>query len=140
MPTLPPFARSFVAVMAGMVVAVTIVSVGDLVAGTIHPLPAGFDMGDMAQVRAHAAAAPWSAMLTVLVGWILAPFAGGLVASRVSARSRRQYAWVIAGVMLAATLANLRALPHPAWMVVGALIGVPAAGWLAARLAPSDLS
>ncbi|MCE9602887.1 MAG: hypothetical protein K8S21_11840 [Gemmatimonadetes bacterium] len=138
MPTLPPFARSFVAVMAGMVVAVTVVSIGDLVAGTFHPLPAGFDMGDMAQVRAHAAAAPLSAMLIVLAGWILGPFAGGLVASRVAARSRRQYAWIIAGVLLAATLANLRALPHPAWMVVGALIGVPAAGWSAARLAPRD--
>jgi predicted acyltransferase len=79
-------------------------------------------------------------MLVVLVGWILAPFAGGLVASRVAARSRRQYAWVIAGVLLAATLANLRAVPHPAWMVVGGLIGVPAAGWLAARLAPRDES
>ena len=138
MPTLPPFARSFVAVMSGMVVAVTIVSLSDLVAGLFHTLPAGFDVGDIARVRSHAAAAPLSAMLIVLAGWILASFAGGLVASRVAARSRGQYAWVIAGVLLAATIANLRALPHPAWMVAGALIGVPAAGWLAARLAPRD--
>ena len=102
MPTLPPFARSFVAVMAGMVVAVTLVSIFDL------------------------------------LGWVLGAFAGGLVASRVAARSRRQYSWVIAGVSLAATIANLRAIPHPAWMVVGALFGVPAAGWCAARFAPPD--
>ncbi len=133
---LPPFARSFVAVMAGMVVAVTIVSICDLAAGTLHPLPAGFDMRDVAQMKAHAAAAPALAMLVVLVGWIVGSFAGGVVASRVAARSRGQYAWVVAGVLLAATLANLRAIPHPAWMVIGALVGVPAAGWLAARLAP----
>lgn len=133
---LPPFARSFVAVMAGMVVAVTIVSIGDLAAGAMHPLPTGFDMRDVAQMKSHAAAAPASAMFVVLVGWIMGAFVGGLVASRVAARSRGQYAWVIAGVILAATLANLRAIPHPAWMVIGALVGVPAAGWLAARLAP----
>jgi hypothetical protein len=138
MPKLPPIARSFAAVMAGMVVAVTIVSVFDLVAGRFHPLPAGIDVRDMAQMRAHAEAAPPSAMLIVLAGWIVAPFVGGLVASRIAARSRHQYAWVIAGVLLAATLANLFAIPHPAWMVAGALIGVPSAGWLAARLAPPD--
>jgi len=137
-PQLPPFARSFVAVMGGMVVAVTIVSVCDLIAGTFHPLPAGLDLSDRAQVAAHAAAAPTSALLVVLLGWILGPFAGGLVASRVAARSRKQYAWVIAGVLLAATAANLLAIPHPAWMVVGALLGVPGAGWLAARFAPPD--
>jgi hypothetical protein len=138
MPPLPPFARSFVAVMAGMVVAVTIVSLGDLVGGRFHPVPPGLDMNDLQQMRSHAAAAPVPAMLAVLVGWILGPFAGGIVASRVAARSRRQYAFVITGIMLAATLANLLAIPHPAWMVVGALLGVPAAGWLAARFAPPD--
>lgn len=124
--------------MAGMVVAVTVVSMCDLAAGALHATPPGFDMTDMAQVKAHAAAAPTAALLVVLLGWLLGPFAGGLVASRIAARSRKQYAWIIAGVLLAATLANLLAIPHPIWMVVGALAGVPAAGWLAARLAPPD--
>lgn len=124
--------------MAGMLVAVTVVTLCDSAAGALHPLPPGFDMTDMAQMKAHAGAAPTAALLVVLLGWILAPFAGGLVASRIAARSRKQYAWIIAGVLLAATLANLLAIPHPIWMVVGALAGVPAAGWLAARLAPPD--
>lgn len=124
--------------MAGMLVAVTVVTLCDSAAGALHPLPPGFDMTDMAQMKSHAGAAPTAALLVVLLGWILAPFAGGLVASRIAARSRKQYAWIIAGVLLAATLANLLAIPHPIWMVVGALAGVPAAGWLAARLAPPD--
>jgi len=135
---MPPIARSFAAVMGGMVVAVTIVSLCDLAAGALHPLPPGLDITDMAQVKAHAEAAPTAALLVVLFGWLLGPFAGGLVASRVAARSRKQYAWIIAGVLLAATLSNLLAIPHPAWMVIGALAGVPGAGWLAARLAPPD--
>lgn len=124
--------------MAGMLVAVTVVTLCDYAARMLHPPPLGFDMADMAQVRAHAGAAPTVALLAVLLGWMVAPFAGGLVASRIAVRSRKQYAWIIAGVLLAWTLVNLLASPHPIWMVVGALVGVPAAGWLAARLAPPD--
>lgn len=102
--------------MAGMLVAVTVVSMCDLAAGALHPPPVGFDLTDMAQVKAHAAAAPTVALMVVLLGWLLGPFAGGLVASRIAARSRKQYAWIIAGVLLAATLANLLAIPHPIWM------------------------
>ncbi len=124
--------------MAGMLVAVTVVTLCDSAARMLHPPPPGFDMTDMAQVKAHAGAAPTVALLVVLLGWLLAPFAGGLVASRIAARSGKQYAWIIAGVLLAWTLVTLLASPHPIWMVVGALVGVPAAGWLAARLAPPD--
>ena len=135
---MPRVARSFLAVMAGMIVAVTVVSICDLAAGTLHPVPPGFDLRDVEQMKAHISSAPASAMIVVLLGWILGPFAGGFVASRVAARSRRRYAWVISGVLLAATIANLLSIPHPAWMVVAALVGVPAAGWFAAQHAPPD--
>lgn len=135
---MPPITRSFAAVISGMVIAVTIVSIFDSVAGMLHPVPAGFDVTDLAQVKAHAGSAPVGALLLVLAGWILGPFAGGLVASRVATRSRRLYAWVILALLFSATIANLLAIPHPAWMVVAALLGVPWAGWMAARLAPPD--
>jgi hypothetical protein len=137
---MPPIARSFAAVIAGMVVAVTVVSIFDRGAGLLHPVPAGFDVTDMAQVNAHASSAPTGALLLVLTGWILGPFAGGLVASRIAIHSRRLYAWVILALLLSATIANLIAIPHPAWMVAAALLGVPWAGWMAARLAPPDVS
>lgn len=133
---MPPIARSFAAIMGGMVIAVTVVSLCDLAAGALHPAPPGFDLRDMAQAEAHAAAAPTSALLMVLLGWMLGPFAGGLVASRVAAGNGRMYVWVITGVLYVATIMNLMVVPHPTWMVAGALLGVPLAGWLAARLAP----
>lgn len=135
---MPPAMRSFVAVIAGMVVAVTVVSVFDLLASLMHPLPEGIDVNDMAALQAHAAAAPVSALALVLLGWAAGPFAGGLVASRVAARRRASYAWIIMSLLFAATLANLFAIPHPTWMVAGAVLLIPAAGWLAARLAPPD--
>ncbi len=135
---MPPAVRSFTAIIAGMVCAITLVTLLDLGAARLHPTPPGFDARDMAAVAAHAAAAPTSALLAVLAGWILGPFVGGVVATRIADRQRAMYAWVIASLFLAATAMNLYAIPHPAWMVAGALLGVPMAGWFAARLAPPD--
>lgn len=135
---MPPAMRSFFAVVAGMVVAVTVVSMCDLLAGTLHPVPEGFDLTNAEQVRAHAASAPTGALLVVALGWLLGPFAGGLVAARVAERSRALAAWVIAGLLFAATLANLVAIPHPLWMSLVAVLGIPFAGFLAVRLSPSD--
>ncbi len=134
----PSLARSFFALLAGLIVAVTVVSICDLAAGTLHPVPEGFDLLDAEQVGAHLSSAPASAMLVVLLGWLLGPFAGGVVASRVAARRRRQCPWVIASVFMAFIIVNLGSIPHPAWMVVAALLGVPASGWFAGRLAPPD--
>lgn len=134
---MPPAMRSFIAVIAGMVVAVTCVSVFDLIGGRLHPLPPGTDLTDMAALQAHAAAAPTSALAVVLAGWLVGPLVGGLVAGRVADRQQRMYPWVITSLLFAGTLSTLYRIPHPTWMVVGAILGIPAAGWLAARLTPS---
>lgn len=135
---MPPIARSFAAVITGMIAAVTVVTGFERLAARLHPLPPGFDMQDMARLKAHAESAPTGALLLVLAGWIVAPFVGGLVATRVANKGRRQYAWVIVALLSSLTIATLVAIPHPAWMIVAAVIGVPSAGWWAARLAPAD--
>ncbi len=135
---MPPAMRSFIAIVGGMVVAVTVVSACDMLAGLLHPVPPGFDPADVAQLKAHAESAPPAALATVLLGWLLGPLAGGLVATRVAEHDRSRYAWVIAALLLAATISNLVAIRHPLWMVVAAVVGIPAMGWLAARLAPAD--
>lgn len=124
-----------------MVVAVTIVSLFDFVAGRLHPLPAGLDPADPAnlgRLKAHIAATPAAALALVLAGWIAGPFGGGLVASRVAGTNRRQYPWIIMALLFAATIANFFAFPHPTWMIVGAVLGIPSAAWWASRLAPPD--
>lgn len=123
-----------------MVCAITLVSLLDLGAARLHPTPPGFDPRDMTQVAAHASSAPVSALLVVLLGWIIGPFVGGVVATRIADQTRAMYAWIIMSLFLTATAMNLYAIPHPWWMTIGALLGVPAAGWWAARLAPPDAS
>jgi len=135
---MPSAARSFIAIVAGMVVAVTCVSVFDLIAGSFHPVPEGFDPKNWEQVKAHAANAPTPALLVVLLGWVVGAFAGGVVSSRIAERKRKGYAYIISTLILAATISNFFTVPHPMWMMTAAIIGIGVAGLQAARLAPPD--
>jgi hypothetical protein len=54
------------------------------------------------------------------------------VATRVSGGHAR-YGLVVAALLLIATIANLRALPHPTWLWAAAILLIPAAGWTVSR-------
>ncbi len=135
---MPSAARSFIAIIAGMVVAVTCISAFDLIAGTFHPVPEGFDATNWEQVKAHAANAPTPALVVVLLGWVGGSFVGGVVSSRIAERKRKGYAYIISTLILAATISNFFTVPHPMWMMIAAIIGIAFAGMQAARLAPPE--
>lgn len=134
---MPPMARSFVAVTVGVVVAILVVMTFDKLGAAIHPPPPGLDPRQTALIEAHIASAPLSALLAMALGWMLAPFAGGLVATKLAGEARPMYSWAITLVFLSTTLVNLGTYAHPPLMWLAATVGIPAAGWLAARLSPS---
>ena len=80
-----------------------------------------------------AGAAPVRLIIPV-ISWALGTFAGGLAAVRLS--RLRWEAWVVAAFMMAAAGLNLALMRYPTWMTVAALVAIPAAAWLAQRLAP----
>ncbi len=133
-----PIARSFGAVVAGMVISFSVVYLLELVAQLVHPLPAGIDVSDLAQVKAHYSGAPVTVMLLILFGWVLGPFVGGVVATRIADRDRAIFPWVVMSLFLMVTLRVAFAIDYPLWMKLGGLLGIPAAAWWAARLAPPD--
>ena len=135
---MPPIARSFLAIVGGMATAVLVVIAMDKLGAMIHPLPAGFDPRQREAVNAHIATAPIGAMLVMVSGWVLAPFVGGVVATRLSGRASPIYAWALALLFFSTTLVNLGTYVHPPWMWLVATVGIPGAGWLAARLAPTS--
>lgn len=69
----------------------------------------------------------------VLVAWVLGAGAAGLVATAWSGGRSRAPGLGAAGVLLAGSVATMFAIPHPTWMVVGALVLMPAAAWLGAQ-------
>lgn len=72
--------------------------------------------------------------LSVVVAWIAGCFVAGTVAT-LWARAQSVLPGVVAGlVLLAGAVMNFVTIPHPAWVMVAALLLMPTTAWLAARI------
>jgi hypothetical protein len=129
-----PTVRSALVLLAGVVAAVIVVSLGDAVAGSIYSLPAGIDRSNPESMRQAVAGLPTAAFLLLLAGWVLAAAVGSYVASRTATHARAIHGLIVALFVLVATVSNLTAIPHPTWLWPATIILIPAAGWLATRL------
>ena len=69
----------------------------------------------------------------VLLAWVLGAAAAAWVATTWGAGRSIAPGLVAAGVLLAGSVATMLAIPHPVWMIAGALVLMPAAAWLGAR-------
>ena len=129
-----PTVRSALVLLAGVVVAVIVVSVGDAVAGSIDSLPAGIDRGNPESMRQAVAGLPTAVFLLLLAGWVLSAAVGSYVAARLASHARAIHGLIVAVFVLVATVSNLAANPNPTWLWPAVIILIPAAGWLATRL------
>src|SRR5690606_34109077 len=95
--------------------------------------PPGVNLDNEDDLARLVASASTGKKLWVLMGWTLAAFVGGWVASRISRRHRRRAALAVGALIVAGVLLNAAMRRHPAWMTVaGVLLPLPVA-WLAAR-------
>src|SRR6266550_2263521 len=129
-----PTVRSALVLLAGVVVAVIMVSLGDAVGGSIYSLPAGVDRSNPESMRQAVAGLPTAAFLLLLAGWVLAAAVGSYVAARLATHARAIHGLIVAVFVLVATVSNLAAIPHPTWLWPAVIILIPTAGWLATRL------
>ena len=124
--------RQFLVPIAGVFAGGLVVAVVEALGHAIYP-PPPFDGRDPASVRAMVSALPTGAFLSLVAAWTLGAFAGAAVALRLGSGRPRDAA-IVGGVLLAATLANLAVLPHPAWVMVLGPLGIVAATYAAVRL------
>jgi hypothetical protein len=127
--------RKLAGAIAGIATAVITVMIMEWLSNELYPLPAGLDISDSEVLATHIAGAPFSALLLVLAGYILATFDGILVACLVGRARPSAYALLIGLLMLAATTSNLIMIPHPTWFSAAAVIGIIASAWIAAQFA-----
>ena len=76
---------------------------------------------------------PFPAKVSVLVAWGAGVFAGGCLAIWIASGTIWP-AYVVATFMLAGGFMTMSKIPHPSWMVVGAVVVTVTAGWSAAQL------
>jgi hypothetical protein len=121
------------AVILGLIAAVAVVSAVEACNLLFVKVPANFDALSPQEKAAFIDALPLAALLVVLLAYVLGPFAGSFVAARVAARAPLVHGGLVGLVFLAATIANLIAVPHPLWFNVAAPPALLAAAWLGAR-------
>ena len=130
-------ARSIAAVILGAALSIGVISGIDAANHAIYPPPAA--VHEAAKKRdMRAVAAPLGALVMIPVAWVVGTLVGSLAAALIAGRAPLIHA-LIAGVLpLAGTIAALRMIPHPTWIAVVGLVGVPlsslAAGIIARRL------
>ncbi len=132
---MPPILRRILAVLAGMVTGFVLVALVESAGHTIYPPPKDLDFTDPAALNAYVRSIPLGALLFVLLAWVVGTFGGAWVAARLAGPQPMLHAGIIGALLLAASVANLIAIPHPVWFSVSAVVLVPLSAWRAGRLA-----
>lgn len=127
--------RKIAAVLAGIVVALALVFIIEMVGHQVYPPPAGLDFTKPEVVASYMQTLPAGAFVFVLTGFAVATLVGGWVCATIARGRPMLFAGVIGVLMLAATVANLLMIPHPLWFSISAITLIILSTILAGRLA-----
>ena len=125
--------RILLGVLAGVVVAFGCVFLVEMVGHSLYPPPAGLDLSDPADQARVMEAMPAAAKAMVLAAWFIGAGAGAWVANRIAGRPIA--GWIVALLVIAAGVATMVMIPHPAWMWAGGILLPLLAAWVAERTA-----
>ena len=126
--------RIIAAVLAGMLVAMGVITGIEWINSMLYPIPPGLDPHNPAHVKVFAAQLPLTAFLVILCGWALGTLAGSFVATRVGPDRRIGPGIVIGAILLSSSVAIMRMIPHPSFMWVGAFVIFPLCTYLGVML------
>ena len=134
---MPGVFRSIFAVVAGFVAASAIMMAVECVNGQIlYPELGKSAAGvtDIKKIKEIMASAPVGALVVVLFGWGLGSLAGGFLTTLISRKHSGRPAFVLAGLLTLAGIANNLMLPPPLWFWIATFAVFLPATYLGARL------
>lgn len=131
-----PKLRLALALLGGTAAAFITVALIETMGHTVYPAPVNLDYGNPEALKAYVEALPLGATLFVLAAWLAGTVDGVLVAGLINRARYGLCAAVIGAVVLAATLANLWMIPHPLWLAMAGIIGIPLCAFGMARALP----
>jgi hypothetical protein len=119
--------KNVLATIVGFIVAsVTVYVFESLLGHTLFPLPEGIDPMDMESIKENMHLIPVGAKVFVIIAHFMGILMGMFVAALISKTSMVP-AYIVGGLMLAATAFNLIMLPKETWFLaadtVGAILG-----------------
>lgn len=130
---LNPTIRRILGAVTGIVTAMAVILLVESVGHSVSGGPTMPDVNNAEAVAAYAASLPIGSLLSVLIAWV-GGTAAGVVAGSLIAPGRSFFIAILVGalVLLGAIMQVLQ-FPHPMWLVVSSMIGIPTAAWLSAR-------
>ncbi len=121
-----------VGAMSGMI----LITLGEMAIHHMYPLPPGTDLYDADSLAKAMKQMPESALLFLLVNYVISSFLAGIIATLISGRVTLRPALVVGIVLTLAGLYNVIVLPHPMWFsILNLLVYLPFVylGYLAVR-------
>ena len=118
----------------GIVFAIALITVVQMIGHNVYPPPPGTDFDDPAAIRALIEQAPAGALLFVIASYVVGTFGGGFIAGLIARDAPAMYAMIVGGFVLAGTFLNLVSIPHPVWFQVTALGSVIGTAFLTGRM------
>jgi len=115
--------RVVLGVALGVALGLGVVMLGDWLNHMMFPPPADLQIASAEALGEYLASAPLHALLGLPIAWTLAAAVAAFAAAKIGAR--RGAGWLAGALIFAATLANLIMIPHPAWMLIAAIVFAP---------------
>ncbi len=129
--------RKILAVVFGVVAAVIVIIAIEALGHAIYPPPAGLDFTNRGAMETYVAGLPVGALLSVMLAWLAATFAGGLLACFIGREKPYVFAGIVGALVLTGTVINLMSIPHPLWFSVTSVVAIIATafatGWLGSK-------
>ena len=118
--------RKIIGVMAGLMVAMLIITVIESLNAKLHPLPNGVNIEDREAMQGYINSLPKTAFIILLSGYLLASFFCGLVIRLIAKSDDRTPAYLASIGLATAGIVNFFSFEHPWWVIIiGLLIFVP---------------
>ena len=133
--------RSVLGIVAGVFAGVLVIALVESLGHGIFPPPEGLDLKDPGALQSVMSEIPFGAKLAVLIAWGLGVLVGALVSLRIGSNNAIN-AWAVGIILFAFAVTTMLAIPHPVWMMIGAvivnLVGIVAAMYFARLVNPSS--
>ena len=122
--------RNTLAGIAGILIAIALVWLVEMVGHAVYPPPTGLDFADPQAMAAYMDSVPLGALLFVAGAWFVGTLCGTCAACAIGTARPAVFAMVVGGLMLVATAINLFMIPHPVWFSALGIVGIVVAAWL----------
>ena len=113
-------------VIAGLVAAIIVVVVLELISHLIYPPPAVNDPSDYVEMAELLKKAPFGSLLIVILGHFIGIFVGTVITLKIV--KEKSSAFIVIGVFMLLTVMNFYLIKHPLWFVISDVAAVVLGG------------